>query len=319
MTTAPARGHEGVGRQEARLPEKTTATKLAAARAYQDYIEFFSRELTNLLEIREKERRKVDLPFWFSHNEQNKNILRRRWGGVVRFRVLKQGAMTSLPFERKTGAMLAMLKLIQGSYASFFPKEIDAMFRNRAETFSERLGWKVIVKDGYEQDEFDGANPLYLVSVDPETEEYWGSLRLLPTTGPNMLRDVFPQLLDGNCIESATIWESSRICATAVRGQPGRSKSGVNYVLSELILGIGEVAVDAGLTQIVSVFDARIFRVLRAAGCNPQIIGKPQRIGDVMSYAGLFDTGEGPLRAFRAALGVESSVLAPGAKELVFA
>ena len=211
-----------------------------------------------------------------------------------------------------------MLKLIEGSYASFFPKEIDAMFRNRAETFSDRLGWEVVVKGGRERDVFDDANPLYLVSVDPDTEEYWGSLRLLPTTGPNMLRDVFPQLLDGGYIESATIWESSRICAAAAPGQPERSKS-VNYVLSELILGIGEVAVAAGLTQVVSVFDARIFRVLKAAGCNPQIIGTPQRIGGVMSYAGLFDTGEGPLRAFRAASGIERSVLAPGAKEMAFA
>lgn len=211
-----------------------------------------------------------------------------------------------------------MLKLIEGSYASFFPKEIDAMFRNRAETFSDRLGWEVVVKDGRERDAFDDANPLYLVSVDPDTEEYWGSLRLLPTTGPNMLRDVFPQLLDGGYIESATIWESSRICAAAAPGQPERSKS-VNYVLSELILGIGEVAVAAGLTQVVSVFDTRIFRVLKAAGCNPQIIGTPQRIGGVMSYAGLFDTGEGPLRAFRAASGIERSVLAPGAKETAFA
>jgi acyl homoserine lactone synthase len=193
------------------------------------------------------------------------------------------------------------------------------MFRNRAETFSDRLGWEVVVKDGYERDVFDDANPLYLVSVDPDTDEYWGSLRLLPTTGPNMLRDVFPQLLDGEYIESATIWESSRICAAAAPGQPERSRSGVNYVLSELILGIGEVAVAAGLTQVVSVFDARIFRVLKAAGCNPQIIGTPQRIGGVMSYAGLFDTGEGPLKAFRAATGVEHSVLAPGAKEMAFA
>ena len=214
---------------------------------------------------------------------------------------------------------MAMLKLIEGSYASFFPKEIDAMFRNRAETFSGRLGWEVTVKDGYERDEFDRANPLYLVSVDPDTEQYWGSLRLLPTTGPNMLRDVFPQLLDGEYIESATIWESSRICAAAIAGQPERNRSGVNYVLSELILGIGEVAVAAGLTQVVSVFDARIFRVLKAAGCNPQIIGTPQRIGGVMSYAGLFDTGEGPLRAFRAATGIEHSVLAPDAREIAFA
>src|SRR6201985_290006 len=209
-----------------------------------------------------------------------------------------------------------MLKIIEGSYASFFPREMDAMFRNRAETFSDRLGWEGVVKDGRERDGFGAAHPVYLVSVDPETEEYWGSLRLLPTTGPNMLRDVFPQLLDGGYVESATIWKSSRICVAAVPGQPERSRSGVNYVLSELILGIGEVAVAAGLTQIVSVFDARIFRVLKAAGCNPEVIGRPQRIGDVMCYAGLFETGEGPLQAFRVAAQVQHSVLAPGAKEI---
>ena len=212
-----------------------------------------------------------------------------------------------------------MLKLIEGSYASFFPKEMDAMFRNRAETFSERLGWEVVVKNGHERDVFDDENPLYLVSVDPDTDEYWGSLRLLPTTGLNMLRDVFSQLIDGDYIESATIWECSRICAIAAPGQPERNGSGVNYVLNELILGIGEVGVAAGLTQIAAVFDARMLRVLRAAGCSPEIIGTPQRIGDVMCYAALFDTGEGPLKAFRAATGIASSVLAPGAKEMAFA
>ena len=63
-------------------------------------------------------------------------------------------------------------------------------------------------------------------------------------------------------------------------------------MLAELLVGIGDVAMLAGLTQIVSVFDARIFRVLKAARCKPQIIGTPRRIGETMSYAGLFDTGE---------------------------
>jgi hypothetical protein len=38
-----------------------------------------------------------------------------------------------------------------------------------------------------------------------------------------------------------------------------------------------------------------------------------------MSYAGLFDTGEGPLGEFRTATGIAHSVLAPDAKELAFA
>jgi N-acyl-L-homoserine lactone synthetase len=210
-----------------------------------------------------------------------------------------------------------MLKVIEGTRASLFPMEMDAMFRNRAAVFSERLGWEVIVKDGRERDAFDDENPVYLISVDPCTGKYWGSLRLLPTTGPNMLRDVFPFLLSKDeFIESATIWETSRICAVATDGQPERSKSGVNLALGELLAGIGEVAIIAGLTQIVAVFDARIYRVLKAAGCNPQIIGKPRRIGDTMCYAGLFDTGEGPLQSIRDAVGIEGSVLAPEPKRL---
>ncbi len=211
-----------------------------------------------------------------------------------------------------------MIKLIEGAYASFFPREMDAMFRSRAETFSARLGWEVVVKDGYERDRFDDLNPLYLVSVDPETEEYWGSLRLLPTTGPNMLRDVFRQLLDdGETVANPTIWESSRISAVSRPGQPDRSRSGVNYVLSELVLGIGEVAVLAGLTEIVSVFDARMFRVLKAAGVGLRVIGTPQRVGDVMCYAALFESGLGPLKVFREKLEIHRSVLAPGATEWV--
>jgi len=213
-----------------------------------------------------------------------------------------------------------VLKLIEGTRSSLFPSEMDAMFRNRALVFSERLGWEVTVRDGYERDEFDDANPLYLVSVDPHTNEYWGSLRLLPTVGPNMLRDVFPCLLaEDEFIESATIWESSRICAVAVDGQPDRGRNGVNFVLSELIAGIGEVSVIAGLTQIVSVFDARMFRVLKAAGCNPQLIGKPRRIGSTMTYAALFDTGEGPLQIFRKTLGIVGSVFTPETRELAAA
>ena len=213
-----------------------------------------------------------------------------------------------------------MLKVIEGSYASEFPYETDAMFRNRAQTFSDRLGWDVSVRDGRERDIFDDANPVYLVSIDPLTKKYRGSVRLLPTTGPNMLRDVFPFLLDeGEFVESSTIWEISRICAAPSECQPERSTNGLSPTLGELIVGIVEIGLMAGLTQIVAVFDARIYRVVKAAGCNPQLIGRPQRIGDTMSYVGVFDTGNSPLEAIRRAVGIMGSVLAPETRELVAA
>ena len=204
-----------------------------------------------------------------------------------------------------------MIRLIDQNNAHSFSRELDEMFRNRAYTFQARLGWQVEVENGLERDNFDDANPLYLVSVDPKTNEYQGSLRLLQTVGPNMLRDVFPCLLHpGDIVESATIWESSRICAKFMLGD-NRNAAGANRVFGELLCGIGEVSMLAGLTQIVSVFDARIYQLLRSAGCNISIIGKPQRIGETMSYAGLFDTGEGPTQRIREVFGIQGSVLAP--------
>ena len=213
-----------------------------------------------------------------------------------------------------------MIRLISAAHTHLFPEVIDAMFRCRAQTFSERLGWRVVVKDGYERDRFDDENPLYLVSVDPCSGEYRGSLRLLPTTGPNMLRDVFPSLLNDNeVIESATIWESSRICAVANNHNLGRAGGGVSYVLAELLVGIGDVARLAGLTQIVSVFDARVFRILASAGCKPQILGTPRRIDGTMSYAGVFNMDEAFQQAVRGTLGIEGSVLATDSPELMAA
>lgn len=211
-----------------------------------------------------------------------------------------------------------MITLIEGSYSALFPNEINSMFRSRAETFRDRLGWEVVVKDGYERDRFDEENPLYLISVDPGAGEYWGSLRLLPTLGPNMLRDVFPQLLgDDGVVSCSTIWESSRICVSKRESHAGRTHHGISFALCELILGIAEVGILAGLTQVVSVFDARMLRILRATGCNPKVIGTPRRIGEVMCYSALFDTGPGPLRTVRDTLGISHSVLAPRAAELV--
>ena len=213
-----------------------------------------------------------------------------------------------------------MIRIIPRSSAQLFPDVVDAMFRCRAQTFHERLGWDVVVKDGYERDRFDDINPLYIASVDPTTGEYWGSIRIMPTTGPNMLRDVFSCLLDdGEVVESATIWEASRICAVSKHGQPERAKGGVNYVVSEMCIAICELAPLAGLTQIVGVCDAPTFRVLRAAGCEPQMLGTPRRIGETMCYVGLFDADQATERALREGPGIEGSVLAPGAKELVMA
>jgi N-acyl-L-homoserine lactone synthetase len=79
---------------------------------------------------------------------------------------------------------------------------------------------------------------------------------------------------DDEVIESATIWECSRIARPPRIANWSASEAASTNVLAELLVGIGDVARLAGLTQIVAVFDARVFRILEA-GCRPEIFWTP--------------------------------------------
>jgi acyl homoserine lactone synthase len=204
-----------------------------------------------------------------------------------------------------------MILLVNGSERDQHRVLVNEMYRQRARVFKERLGWDVEVHDGIEIDRFDEENPLYLISIDDVTRRLRGSLRLLPSTGPNMLRDVFSDLLpNGLVVESATIWESSRFSMDPEAAAPLPGKA-ISYVTGELLAGLVETGLEAGLTEIVSVFDARMVRVLRMAGYPAELIGEPRRIGVCMTYAGLFEVSEAALERIRSACGITGSVLQP--------
>ncbi|MGI3901251.1 MAG: acyl-homoserine-lactone synthase [Janthinobacterium lividum] len=202
-----------------------------------------------------------------------------------------------------------MIYAVQGTDADRYPKWMAEMHRLRARVFRDRMKWDVVVKDGREIDGFDSLNPLYLLSIDPAGSVV-GTLRLLPTTGPNMLRDVFPELLSaGDNVESPTIWESSRFAVDlAAPSKPGIR---VNQVTTELLCGIVEIGMIAGLSMIVSVFDAYMLRVLRSAGYGPDLLGTPKKIGSVMAHAGLFDVSEEAWQRIAAVGGVRDRVFSP--------
>jgi acyl homoserine lactone synthase len=188
-----------------------------------------------------------------------------------------------------------MITTIEGVDRDCHPSLIDAMFRMRAAVFADRLEWDVTVTEGWESDRFDAEDPLYLLSVDEQIGGLQGAVRLLPTTGPNMLRDVFPALVPGGAPESPLIWESSRFAVNpAAFDAADRAKANhvVNRTTIELLCGIVEVCQRAGIEHVVSVFDARMARIFRTVNCVFEIIGTPTRIGRTMTYAGVFDMSD---------------------------
>lgn len=201
-----------------------------------------------------------------------------------------------------------MIKLIPGHERFHHPHQIDAMHRLRARVFSDRLAWSVTVEDGREFDDFDKLDPLYLIAEDREGKVR-GTVRLLPTTGPNMLSDVFPELLPANqTVRSPRIWESSRFSVDH-EALAERSDKLINRTTAEILCGMTEVGIRVGLDFIVSVVDVHMERVLKRANCHCERLGEPKKIGKVTTIAGLWEIGDELLGNLREASGIVGSVL----------
>lgn len=209
-----------------------------------------------------------------------------------------------------------MIITINGSEKENFTKHIDQMHVLRKQIFHDRLKWDVKIRGDWEVDHFDECNPLYILSISDEGDVR-GSLRLLPTTGPDMLRDVFSCLLDEDqVIEAPTIWESSRFCV-ALRDNSGRSSlSNLNLVTAELIAGMGEVGLLAGLSHVVTVYDRFLRRIIARAGCAETLVGGPVDIGGIKTYAGMFTIEERALAEFKANWGLKADLLGEQAPRL---
>ena len=157
-----------------------------------------------------------------------------------------------------------MLRYVYANELSRFPKLAESMFRDRADQFKTRLGWDVSVdKNGFEKDEYDALNPLYVIWEMPDGT-HGGSMRFLPTTERTMINEHFTDVIGGGTVVSPLIWECTRFCLK--KGAPAQVAAG-------LMLGGGEIMRNFGIINFVGVFDARMVRIYRMIGASPEVLG----------------------------------------------
>jgi acyl homoserine lactone synthase len=183
---------------------------------------------------------------------------------------------------------MIMMQLITVNYYGDFIDEIAEIHRLRHRVFKERPGWDVQVSSNMEIDEFDALHPAYLMQRASDGR-IQGCVRLLPTSGPTMLRDTFPALLNGvSAPASLTIWESSRF-ALDIDGDAPKAAHGFASATYELFAGMIEFGLSQQLSDIVTVTDARMERILRRAGWPLRRIGEPRKLGSTLAVAGYLD------------------------------
>jgi acyl homoserine lactone synthase len=163
-----------------------------------------------------------------------------------------------------------------GSRQEFDNETINEMYRLRARVFRGRLGWEIPTIAGMEIDGYDALGPHYMLIQD-ENRRVRGCWRIMPTEGPNMLKDTFPQLLNGQPAPAGrNIWELSRF---AVDTDGEEQSFGFAGVTLEAMRQVVNFADRNGISRYVTVTTTSIERLLRKTGIEISRIGPPLQIG----------------------------------------
>lgn len=164
------------------------------------------------------------------------------------------------------------------------------MHRLRAAVFGERLEWDVSITEAGERDEYDDLDPTYILAV-TDGQKVVGCARLLPTLGPTMLEQTFPQLLaSGSLTASASVIESSRFCVDTTLAA-GRGGGQLHLATLTMFAGIIEWTIANGYNEIVTATDLRFERILNRAGWPMKRLGEPVVIGNTTAVAGRLSAG----------------------------
>ncbi|WP_099864765.1 acyl-homoserine-lactone synthase [Pararhizobium haloflavum] len=203
-----------------------------------------------------------------------------------------------------------MFQILQAPYLPSQANLLDRMFRLRKRVFVDQLQWSVSAINGRERDCYDDCQPVYILWTDDLTGELLGSTRLMPTTGPTLMYDVFRDTFPhGAALEAPGIWEATRTCVDAealARCQPDLSAC---EAFGRLCLAIVECGLQHGIHTVVSNYEPHMMRIYRKAGLIVDELGRADGYGRRPVCCGAFAITTDVAGTVRAQLGVSETLI----------
>lgn len=157
-----------------------------------------------------------------------------------------------------------------------YGRQLEEMFAIRHRVYVETRGWAALARaDKREVDQFDNDNAVYLLGLNALGAVQSG-VRLVPTTQPTLMRDIFPHTVPNGKIPcSDKIYEMSRFFLTE---QP-RDKDASHRASGELLCAMFEYGLARRLTHFTVVCDAFFLPLIRE--CRHRIT----MLGPITPYA----------------------------------
>lgn len=169
------------------------------------------------------------------------------------------------------------MEIVYGNSTNLHPQLMNSAARYRHKVFIEKLGWQLNCDDLLENDQFDRPDTVYVIAKN-DTGEIVGIARLLPTTRPYLLGDIFPQLLNGiKPPVSEDVWELSRFAAVDFESQQTTAMGQFSSSQTiELLNAAIECARRHGAKRLITVSPVGVERLMRKLGLQARRAGPPK-------------------------------------------
>jgi N-acyl-L-homoserine lactone synthetase len=198
-----------------------------------------------------------------------------------------------------------MIDAITFETAHLLGDALPSMYRLRHRVFVERKNYEVPNYRGMEWDQFDTPAAVYLLWRD-ENHQVRGMMRLIPTTFPYMIKELWPDLVDsGEFPSRPDVWEITRFGVDRDLEPEMRKRA-----CSELVAALFEYGLAAGIRQYLCLTMLPILRnAVGKAGCTVDLLGAPQKLGGLPVVAGKFGVSRNALAKIRRHHGIGESIL----------
>lgn len=168
-----------------------------------------------------------------------------------------------------------MVSVVTGTAGQLPPGLEASLASYRHKVFVQTLHWQLPCENELERDQFDRADTVYAVAVDTDGA-VCGCARLLPTTKPYLLGEVFPELMNGVPVPCAyDVWELSRFSTAPSREATTLSREDARDRLCKLLATAIEIVTARGATRLIMVTVLGVERILRGIGVHAHRAGPP--------------------------------------------
>jgi acyl homoserine lactone synthase len=178
------------------------------------------------------------------------------------------------------------MEFITGKSEELSPQLMKDIAHYRHKVFIDKLGWELQCENAQEYDQFDRDDTVYVIAQN-ENKKIIGIARLLPTTRPYLLGEIFPQLLHELPVPaSPDIWELSRFAA--VDFNEVRTSALIQFS-SPVAIGLLQASLDCaaahGAKNFITVSPLGVERLLRQAGFKAHRLAPPVFVNGVPLFA----------------------------------